>query len=147
MLIRLFNLLVTWSIGGIFFVAAIPKILNPEDFAYTVFSYQLLPYDLINLFAMFLPCLEIVAALALIFRPAYRLTAALIIGSLLVVFTAAIGFNLWRGTNITCGCFSREGNPISWLNIVRNLLLLAGAGWIGITAYFPSTRRSYSSIA
>ena len=33
-----------------------------------------------------------------------------------------------RGINIDCGCFGGGGGPITWVTILRNLLLMAAAG-------------------
>jgi len=114
----------------VFIYAAIPKIMDPHAFAVAVFRYQLLPYPLINLMAIYLPWLELIAAVAL-FIPSLRQGANLILFILLAVFTVAIGSTIARGINIACGCFSVDPDAahISWLNMLRNLgLILAAIG-------------------
>jgi len=114
------------SLCGIFVAASVPKILAPHDFAVAVFRYQMLPYPLVNLLAIFLPWIELVAALALL-TPAYKDAAAFILLGLLVVFTAAIATDLVRGINISCGCFSvsAEAGRIGWLEVLRDLAFMA----------------------
>jgi uncharacterized membrane protein len=114
----------------VFLVACIPKIASPHDFAVAVFRYQVLPYGLINIAAVYLPWLELVTALALL-APGWRRGAALIVLLLLAVFAGAMTFNLLRGVNVSCGCFSVSDEAASsgWWNVVRNLVLMAAA-WI-----------------
>lgn len=118
-----------WTLAAVFFAAAVPKILSPHDFAVAVFRYQMLPYPLVNLAALFLPWLELVCAAALVAAPRWREAARLILLGLLVVFTAAIAFNLYRGIDIACGCFTVKpgARHMGWWNLGRNALLIAAA--------------------
>ena len=50
----------------IFLLASAPKIIAPHEFAIAVFRYQLLPDAAINLMAIFLPWIELVAAIAIL---------------------------------------------------------------------------------
>ncbi len=102
------------------------KLLYPDEFAVSVYRFRLIPGFLINLTALYLPCLEAVCAVCLLMVPRYRTAALWIVLVLLLGFTAAIGINLWRGSAFGCGCFGRGGTdqPLSWLNLVRNLGLI-----------------------
>ena len=102
------------------------KAFHPAEFSVAVYRFQLLPGGLVNLAALYLPWLEIMSALFLLFVPRYRVAALWIILFLLLIFTAAIGINLWRGTSFGCGCFGRGAadHPMSWLNIARNVGLM-----------------------
>lgn len=92
------------SILAAFFVfAAVPKILRPLEFAKNIWNYDLAPSWLINLGGIWLPMLELIAALALIL-PKTRRAACLILGTLLLLFIAAISTNLLRGHEFNCGC-------------------------------------------
>jgi cobalt-zinc-cadmium efflux system protein len=107
----------------IFLTACAHKILFPETFALAIYRYQILPDALINLTAITLPWIELVAAVVLIASSRFRDAAATLMIAMLTVFTLAIAYNLLRGLNITCGCFSTTGDaaPISWINVLRNL--------------------------
>lgn len=102
------------------------KMLYPSDFAVTVYRFHLLPGVLVNFAALYLPWLEIVCAVCLLFIPRYRSAALWIVLILLAVFTAAIGINLWRGAAFGCGCFGRGAadQPLSWLSAARNTGLM-----------------------
>jgi putative oxidoreductase len=90
---------------GLFFVAAaLPKIIDPPSFAHMVYNYRLVPGAFVNVMALAMPWLELLAGLALILGIWARTSAALV-GALLLVFVAAISLNLARGNAIDCGCF------------------------------------------
>ncbi|HVS29957.1 MAG TPA: MauE/DoxX family redox-associated membrane protein [Thermoanaerobaculia bacterium] len=92
------------ALGAIFVAAALPKIADPPSFAHMVYNYRVLPGGLVNITALLMPWVEIIAGMALIVgvwtRPARNLIAAM-----LVVFIVAIAFNLMRDNAIDCGCF------------------------------------------
>jgi putative oxidoreductase len=92
------------ALGAIFLVAALPKIADPPSFAHMIYNYRLVPGSLVNAMALVMPWIEILAGLALILG-VWRREAATLIGLLLLVFIAAIGFNLFRGHAVDCGCF------------------------------------------
>ena len=92
------------AIGAIFVAAAIPKIADPPSFAHMIYNYRLVPGGLLNLAALWLPWVELLAGLALIVG-VWRRGAALVIGLLLLTFIAAVAINLVRGHAIDCGCF------------------------------------------
>jgi putative oxidoreductase len=118
-------------IGGLFIWAGCLKIGDPQQFADSVASFELLPKQLINLIALGLPPLEVLAGLWLISgwkeSPA---TLALLI--LTVVFALALGQALVRGLQVDCGCFG-AGEPSvwkTWVSLGRDLLLMAGLSWL-----------------
>ena len=115
------------ALAAVFIIAGVPKILEPHEFAVAVFRYQMAPYAVINLVALILPWLELLAGLALLGVPRLRNAANLIITGLLLFFTVAISINLYRGIDIACGCFTvnAEAGHMGWWNILRNVSLLA----------------------
>lgn len=130
---RVMAVVCRWFVAAVFAFAAWPKLLDPAGFAEAVYRYHLLPDALVNVVAVYLPWLEAVCAVALILIPSLRAGALLTCAGMLVVFIAAMGINLIRGVDITCGCFSvAGGEAMSWMNIARNigLLLLIGLAWV-----------------
>ena len=92
------------ALGAIFVVAALPKVGDPPSFAHMIYNYRLVPGAAVNAFALVMPWVELLAGLALILGVWPREAGALA-GLLLLVFIAAIGFNLVRGHAVDCGCF------------------------------------------
>jgi hypothetical protein len=130
------------ALAAVFAAAAVPKILAPHDFAVAVFRYQIAPYALINGVALVLPWLELVTAVALLL-PRFARPAALLMLAMLGVFTVALVAAVARGIDIACGCFSLKAGAahMTWLNILRNLALLAMAAFC-LRASRPVTVRS-----
>jgi putative oxidoreductase len=93
------------ALGAIFVIAAIPKIADPPSFAHMIYNYRLVPASLINLSAVVMPWVELLAGLALILG-VWRAAARNVVGILLAVFIIAIGINLGRDNAIDCGCFN-----------------------------------------
>ena len=96
-----------WILGLTFIYASYHKILAPADFAKIVYGYDLFPGGLINLIAIVVPFIELIAGLALILG-IYPRSAVLIINGMLVMFIIVLAINLIRGHEFDCGCFSAK---------------------------------------
>ena len=138
-------------VGGIFIFAGITKILdldhlladfqqlqfasaladlrslsfaNPAEFAGDIDNFKILPWTVSVALAFYLPWLEIICALALLFRFLYRGALILLI-SLIVVFTLGIIAAKVRGLDITCGCFGHASQHWSFpAHLATNLAIL-----------------------
>jgi uncharacterized membrane protein YphA (DoxX/SURF4 family) len=102
---RLVRIVARLTLAGIFIYASLDKIAHPAAFAKDVYNYQILPDALINLTALVLPWLELFLGLCLL-AGLWLPGAVLTVNGLMVVFLAAFVFNLSRGLDINCGCFS-----------------------------------------
>ncbi len=118
-------------LGGIFLYASWDKILHPEEFAVTIYNYQILPDFLINFSALVLPWLELFLGICII-SGLWLPGAVFLINLLMVIFFGALIFNFARGLNIQCGCFGtggggtvQEGTMI-WYAVRDFLFLLCG---------------------
>jgi uncharacterized membrane protein YphA (DoxX/SURF4 family) len=117
-------------VGGGFLIAGILKIIDPARFADNVANYRLARHELINLVAIILPWIEVVAGL-LVLTGIWLRAAALVIASLTVVFLGVIISALARGLNIQCGCFGAVGGAhVGWFNLVIDLIFLGLALWL-----------------
>ena len=85
--------------------AAIPKIFNISDFAAIINAYEMLPQFAVLPMAVFLPIVEIVLAIGLIFK--VRVSTYLTI-FLLLFFIAILSIAISQGLDIDCGCFGPE---------------------------------------
>ena len=129
-------------IGVTFVYSSYHKIEDPAGFAKIIYGYAVFPHLSINIIAIIFPFIELIAGFCLIFNLFPR-SAVLIINWMLVVFILLIGFNLLRGHQFDCGCFSSKAsnNPVL-LNVfalIRDVIFL-GAG-IYLFKYMKPVRR------
>ncbi len=94
-----------WILGIVFMYASFHKILYPAAFAEAVYLYQILPDWLVNLTALVLPWLELFLGVFLIIG-LWMPGAVLISNLLFIIFMSALSYNMARGLDISCGCFS-----------------------------------------
>jgi len=118
-------------LGGIFIYASLDKIFKPGLFAEAVYNYQILPDILINLTALVLPWLELVLGLMLV-AGVWLPGAVMLSILLLLIFSGSLIFNMVRGININCGCFSTEPStdPITWWTVMRDSTFLIPAFYL-----------------
>ena len=91
-------------VGGIFIYAGALKILDPVQFGLDIDNYKMLPWFINVRFAFYLPWLEGLCGVALVFRFFYRGGLSILTGLTLVFIGATIAAKA-RGLDITCGCF------------------------------------------
>jgi uncharacterized membrane protein YphA (DoxX/SURF4 family) len=129
-----------WIIGLTFIYASYHKIFAPADFAKIVYGYDLFPHNAINLIAIILPFIELIAGLALILG-IYPRSAVSIINGMLAAFIIVLSINLIRGHEFNCGCFSaKEAGYFSSteFTLVRDIIYLL----LGLQIFlFSGTRK------
>lgn len=113
-------------LGFIFLYASWDKVLEPVAFARVIANYQILPAGLAAQAALFLPWLELICGICLVIN---RWTggSALIITLLIAIYTAAVVYNIYRGMDVACGCFTLDqSTPANmWFYLLRDALFLA----------------------
>ncbi len=130
-------------LGCVFIIASVEKISSPEAFASSVEAYKLLPYSMINIFALTIPWLELLCGLFLTAGIASRASAGLLLG-LLVIFIAGIVIAIFRGLNIDCGCFGpAHATPVGWMKVLED----CGLALLSMNIIrFPKSRYSLEDI-
>jgi len=109
-------------LGGLFVVASIDKIIDPNTFAVAIVNYQVVGPSLALVIATILPPLELLCGLG-IFLGMYPRASAFLITTMLIVFTTLIVSALFRGLDISCGCFTQDPNAskIGYQKILENI--------------------------
>ena len=111
-------------------VAGYLKARDPIQFLFDIRSFQLLPDPYAAILSMGLPWLEIFAALGVLIKRYYVGSLAVLCGSL-AVFIVAIAWSWHRGLDISCGCFGKSADELSYTwHIVRNSVLLGMGVWL-----------------
>ena len=129
-------------LGVIFIYASLDKIAHPEQFARIIYNYKILPDFLINVFAITLPWVELIAGIFLILG-IFTESASLLICFMLMIFVVAISINLYRGVDLNCGCFSTDpaGKKEGANLLIKDFLLL----FLGIMIFF--FHRNFASVS
>lgn len=101
-----------------------PKIRQPYDFLSSVYNYELVGPKLGVLIAMTLPWLELLVGLCLlggIFVSGALLTSI----GMAAMFTFVLASALYRGLEISCGCFGvSDAEIISYSTLIHACLIL-----------------------
>ncbi len=122
----LLSLVARLIVAGAFVLAALPKISDPQAFAQSVISFQVIDGALARYVAIILPWFELIIGIGLLV-PAIRRTSSACISLLLIIFISLHASAWQRGLDISCGCFGTTAEPTTnySLLILRNLLLVA----------------------
>lgn len=125
-------------LGFVFVVASIDKASDPNAFAVSIGNYKLVGPTVSMAIATILPWIELLCGLFLIFGMMIRGSSLLIL-LMLVVFTASILSGIFRGLDISCGCFSRDPSvgKIGWMKVFEN----AGLVLLSLLVFFSHTKR------
>ena len=121
-------------IGGLFIYAGFVKIIQPDKFAEQIMNYEMVPWPLVNFFAVWLLCFEILIGVLIIGGMWLRVCSMLLSG-LVILFIIAIFSALARGISLHCGCFSLSSTgPLrTWLSLWQEGLILLGCVWLWAT--------------
>ncbi|MCX5645397.1 MAG: hypothetical protein NTZ17_12090 [Phycisphaerae bacterium] len=121
-LLSAFVLAVRLGLGFMFIVSSVPKIRQPYMLLGSVYGYELVGPKMGVLVAMVLPWAELFAGVCLVggIFVGGALLASLGMG---VLFTFVLGSALWRQLDISCGCFSSSAGKISYLTLIRAIVI------------------------
>ena len=93
------------GLAAIFIYAGLVKLLHPKVFAHALAQYELLPDALLPLVALGLPAVEVLAGLGLVLDLRLSLLA---IQGMLLLFILVLGYAIFMGLDIDCGCFTMD---------------------------------------
>jgi len=115
-------------LAAVFAWAALPKLIEPGEFAATIQNYRAVPDAWVGPLALLLPAFEAVIAFGLLLSP-YQRGAACLASLMLLTFGVAMAQARWRGIDLSCGCFGALLEAkVSWLTVARTLGLAVLAG-------------------
>jgi uncharacterized membrane protein YphA (DoxX/SURF4 family) len=137
-----FTFVVRLGLGCLFLCSSLPKIRQPYDFLSDVYEYELVGPKLGMLTAMTLPWLELLVGVCLV--GGIFVSGALLASiGMAAMFTFVLASALYRGLEISCGCFSATGGGIiSYSTLIRAfvILLFSIAAYISVVTRQPCAR-------
>ena len=108
-------------LGYVFIYASIDKIIDPVSFSDIIDNYHITPVLLNNLFALFIPWLELIVGLCLIFN--IKVHGASFLSILLLLwFIFILTQAIFRGINVECGCFDLNTSNLDDLELRKNMI-------------------------
>lgn len=121
-------------VGSVFIYASFYKIIEPASFAKSIWYYHLAPGYLINLIALILPWLELLAGLALIGGVYFR-GAAFWVNLMTIFFIIVLASTIVRGIDIDCGCFkaAQSATGSAWNSLLFDMGVLLFTLQLGLT--------------
>jgi uncharacterized membrane protein YphA (DoxX/SURF4 family) len=142
-----FTFVVRLGLGCLFLWSSLPKIRQPYDFLSDVYEYELVGPKLGMLTAMTLPWLELLVGVCLV--GGIFVSGALLASiEMAAMFTFVLASALYRGLEISCGCFSASGGGIiSYSTLIRAfvILLFSIAAYISVVTLQPCARAQKTS--
>jgi uncharacterized membrane protein YphA (DoxX/SURF4 family) len=119
------SLAIRYILGVIFIYSAYTKLQDPLGFAESIHNYRVFGLILSNWSAVLVPVLEGILGILLI-SGLFLEESLLLTLSLYLIFDVMIVQALFRGLDISCGCFSpTDGGPVDATKILQNLFLTA----------------------
>ena len=122
---RIVRLILALLVGAVFLYAGVLKIMDPLRFASDISNYAIVSWSLGVRVAFYLPWLEVILGLALIFQ---RLLAGAIVltSGLILLFVGATIWARAQGIDVSCGCFGTASSnlTLTW-HLVLNVALFA----------------------
>jgi putative oxidoreductase len=109
-------------LGAVFLYAGIQKAANPAGFASDIMGFRIFPAPLVNPLAAYLPFLEILVGAGLVIGFPYS-GALMISGGLLLSFIILVTSAMWRGLDVSCGCFGEHSSSVGTA-LFRNIGLM-----------------------
>ena len=131
-LFNLFLFILVTYLGWVFISASYDKIIDPISFSKSINNYEITPYWINNLVALFLPWLELICGL-LMFFGLYKLFRHSsnfidipnnIIIAMLLWFIFILIVAVYRGLDIDCGCGISEDKTKPIDRLITDIYLL-----------------------
>tara|TARA_B110000263_G_scaffold25553_1_gene19566 strand:- start:790 stop:1254 length:465 start_codon:yes stop_codon:yes gene_type:complete len=123
-------------LGCVFIFASIDKIIDPISFSNLIDNYHITPTLFNNLFALFIPWLELIIGVCLIFN--FNLNGASFISIVLLIwFIFILSQAILRGINTDCGCFDLNASNLDDAGLRKNMLkrIFVDSIYLGISLY------------
>lgn len=117
-----FGFIVRLGLGCMFLVSALPKIRQPYDFLGDVYAYEIVGPKMGVLVAMTMPWAELLVGICLL-GSVFVGGALLASAGMGAMFTFVLSWAIYRGLDISCGCFGAGTSQIGYGTLIRAILI------------------------
>lgn len=123
---RLVRLILALLVGAVFVYAGMLKVRDPLRFASDINNYAMVSWSLGVRVAFYLPWLEIIVGLSLIFQRFFAGAIALTM-ALVLVFVGATIWARAHDIDVACGCFGTASSnlTLTWHLMLNGCILAA----------------------
>lgn len=129
---------VRFGLGLIFISSGTIKLMGPQSFSIIIDAYGLLPEAAVFTAAIVIAALEVTAGCGLLFDVQGSLET---ITAMLLLFLLILGYGLWLGLDVDCGCFGPDDPEAKAFHGLRQALIRDGVMMLGIMYLFFQRRR------
>jgi hypothetical protein len=143
------NEILIYFIAILFFIAAVSKIIQFENFVNSIKSYSFVDPDWARSVGFAVILCEIWFSIGLLIK-SVRLEVTMILIALTLIFTLVIINELITGNSSDCGCYIPFfENEIGWSKVLQNiaLMLLLGHIYLNLSEGLEVLRRGEKSAA
>ena len=128
--------------GGVFIYAGSTKLMGPKIFAVLIEAYGIVPESLLMPVTIALPALEVTAGIGLLFDIEGSLS---MIAGLLGLFIAILGYGVWIGLDVDCGCYGPKDPEAAAFHglkasLYRDLVMLGGVFFMYVWRRYRAIR-------
>ena len=123
MLVALTLIMSRVAIGVVFALSATGKARDIAGFRESVSEFRLLPASWVNAAVWSFLCLECAVVIAMVIGNGLLLLGFILAACLLLTFSMALSLALLKGAKMTCNCFGRTQERISYYDVARNAML------------------------
>jgi uncharacterized membrane protein YphA (DoxX/SURF4 family) len=116
-----------FALGALFIASGIVKLGDRASFAEAVRAFGFIGNRYLRRIAFAVPIVELGSGVAMAVG-LFTAVAAVIVGTLTLIFTGVLVALLAHGRAVPCNCFgSASPRPVSWTTVARNLVIAAAA--------------------
>jgi uncharacterized membrane protein YphA (DoxX/SURF4 family) len=123
---------------GVFGLAASTKLSSPQEFAFAVDAFEVLPKNMVPVATFVVPWIEAICAGLLLVGLWTRASAA-VAGLLLAGFIALTISAIMRNLSLSCGCFGKVRllcpEKLGWCNVIQNTILMLPAIFLAVKGH------------
>jgi hypothetical protein len=129
-------------LAAVFIWSGGAKLVDPLSFGAIIEAFGLIPQSWVMAVSVGLPALEVLAAFGLLLDLRGSLG---VISGLLILFMGILGYGIWMGLDIDCGCFGPQDPEAESYHslrpaLYRDFVMVAGVSYLYLWRHFRQAK-------